>query len=246
MLLGGEAPTQKLLRQATPQFLGSHRWESALWSPPGGVSSIPSLPSAWWKCWERAQGPGCPSHSCSPQGGHCTQSCPLQDRYNSSTFRWGPSKHWWLVEPSFTLFLRRLSLLSLLSSLSFTSYPAFSREMHFSLDPVSARVYSVFPFPKRCCNHFCPDLSHFQRCLLGFISIKSFGHWEVGLPHLAVAVSSVSDSMCAPVQGQWGGASPFGVSLGSYREMGSSASSVPPHRQPGVAGSHLWFQMIAL
>lgn len=27
----------------------------------------------------------------------------------------------------------------------------------------------------------------------------------MGLPHLAVAVSSVSDSMCAPVQGQWNG-----------------------------------------
>lgn len=65
----------------------------------------------------------------------------------------------------------------------------------------------------------------------------------MGLPHLAVAVSSVSESVSAcdpgPVQGQWDVTNPLGVSLGTYREMGSSANSMPPSTQPGVIGSHL-------
>lgn len=53
----------------------------------------------------------------------------------------------------------------------------------------------------------------------------------MGLPHLAVAVSSVRDSMCAgdpgPEQGQWDGTSPFHVSSGAYREMGALPTSWP-------------------
>lgn len=65
----------------------------------------------------------------------------------------------------------------------------------------------------------------------------------MGLPHLAEAVSSVSNSMSAcvpgPVQGQWDETNPLGVTWGAYRDRGSSASLMPPSRQPGVNGSHL-------
>lgn len=63
---------------------------------------------------------------------------------------------------------------------SLFSHPGFSRELHFSLDPVSARVYSVFPFPKHCCNHFCPDLSHFSNVswVSSLLNRLDTGKWD--------------------------------------------------------------------
>lgn len=130
------------------------------------------------------------------------------------------------MEPSFTFFLPRL----------------LQRAASFSR-PCICQGMCCFSIPQTLLQSFLPRFISFQQRLLGFISIKSFGHWEVGLPHLAVAVSSVSESMCAcdrgPVQGQWDVTNPLGVSLGAHREMGSSANSMPLSRRPGVTGFHL-------